>query len=233
VDALKGQMPLAFAVSKASLNTTEEKKKLEIEVMQTVDKQLGAIGRPKAVHFVTLLPKTRSGKTLRRSIAALAEGRDPGRPHHHRGPGRAATDQGLPGDPMKTRPVLTLEDCLKISAAAEAEARKNNWNVAIAILDDGGHLLHFARMDGATPANATIAVEKGRTAAISRRSSGKWEEIIKGGRTVMLKMPGILPGAGRDADRRRRHLHRRRRCVGRPIPPGRADRPGGNRRPSQ
>jgi len=47
-------------------------------VMQTVDKQLGAIGRPKAVHFVTLLPKTRSGKTLRRSIAALAEGRDPG-----------------------------------------------------------------------------------------------------------------------------------------------------------
>jgi propionyl-CoA synthetase len=46
--------------------------------METVDKQLGAIGRPKAVHFVTLLPKTRSGKTLRRSIAALAEGRDPG-----------------------------------------------------------------------------------------------------------------------------------------------------------
>ena len=48
------------------------------DVMETVDKQLGAIGRPKAVHFVTLLPKTRSGKTLRRSIAALAEGRDPG-----------------------------------------------------------------------------------------------------------------------------------------------------------
>jgi len=97
---------------------------------------------------------------------------------------------------MKTRPALTLEDCLKISAAAEAEARKNSWNVAIAILDDGGHLLHFARMDGATPANATIAVEKGRTAATSRRSSGKWEEIIKGGRTAMLKMPGILPVQG-------------------------------------
>jgi uncharacterized protein GlcG (DUF336 family) len=97
---------------------------------------------------------------------------------------------------MKTRPLLTLEDCLKISAAAEAEARKNSWNVAIAILDDGGHLLHFARMDGATPANATIAVEKGRTAAVSRRSSGKWEEIIKGGRTAMLKMPGILPVQG-------------------------------------
>ena len=73
IDQLKGQMPLAFAVLKdPSKNTSAQ------EVMDTVDKQLGAIGRPKAVHFVTLLPKTRSGKTLRRSIAALAEGRDPG-----------------------------------------------------------------------------------------------------------------------------------------------------------
>ena len=97
---------------------------------------------------------------------------------------------------MKTRPVLTQEDCLKLMAAAEAEARKNKWNVAIAILDDGGHLLQLERMDGATPANAAIAVEKGRTAAMSRRSSGVWEEMIKGGRTAMLKMPGILPVQG-------------------------------------
>ena len=97
---------------------------------------------------------------------------------------------------MKTRPVLTLEDCLKISAAAEKEARNNNWNVAIAILDDGGHLLHFLRMDGATPANAAIAVEKGRTAATSRRASGMWEKLIKDGRTGMLNMPGILPVQG-------------------------------------
>ena len=97
---------------------------------------------------------------------------------------------------MKTRPVLTLEDCVKISAAAEAEARRNSWNVCIVILDDGGHLLHFVRMDGATPANAGIALEKGRTAAISRRSSGRWQEIVKSGRTEMLKMPGILPVQG-------------------------------------
>ena len=97
---------------------------------------------------------------------------------------------------MKTRPVLTLEDCVKISAAAEAEARRNSWNVCIAILDDGGHLMHFVRMDGATPANAGIAVEKGRTAAISRRSSGKWQDIVKSGRTEMIKMPGILPVQG-------------------------------------
>ncbi|HSU78400.1 MAG TPA: propionate--CoA ligase [Burkholderiales bacterium] len=72
-DELKGQMPLAFAVLKDATKRTAAE-----EVMQTVDRQLGAIARPKAVHFVTLLPKTRSGKTLRRAIQALAEGRDPG-----------------------------------------------------------------------------------------------------------------------------------------------------------
>jgi propionyl-CoA synthetase len=79
-DQLKGQMPLAFAVAKdaSKLTSPEARKQFEREVMDTVDKQLGAIARPKAVHFVTLLPKTRSGKTLRRSIQALAEGRDPG-----------------------------------------------------------------------------------------------------------------------------------------------------------
>ncbi len=79
-DQLKGQMPLAFAVAKdtSKLDTADGRRQLEKEVMDTVDKQLGAIGRPKAIHFVTLLPKTRSGKVLRRSIQALAEGRDPG-----------------------------------------------------------------------------------------------------------------------------------------------------------
>ncbi len=79
-DPIKGQMPLAFAVAKdaSKLATPEGRKAFEKAVMETVDKQLGAIGRPRAVHFVTLLPKTRSGKTLRRSIQALAEGRDPG-----------------------------------------------------------------------------------------------------------------------------------------------------------
>ena len=79
-DALKGQMPLAFAVPKdaSRVGSAEERKAFEKEVMATVDKQLGAIARPSAVHFVTLLPKTRSGKTLRRAIQALAEGRDAG-----------------------------------------------------------------------------------------------------------------------------------------------------------
>jgi propionyl-CoA synthetase len=79
-DPLKGQLPMAFAVVKdaASVASKEARMKLEGEVMQTVDKQLGAIGRPGRVFFVTLLPKTRSGKVLRRSIQALAERRDPG-----------------------------------------------------------------------------------------------------------------------------------------------------------
>ena len=97
---------------------------------------------------------------------------------------------------MKSRPMLTLEDCRRISAAAEAEAKKNNWSVAIAILDDGGHLLHLIRMDGASPFNARTAISKGRTAAESRRSSLVWEERIKAGRTSMLGMPGITPVQG-------------------------------------
>ncbi len=96
---------------------------------------------------------------------------------------------------MKTKPCLTLDDCKKITAACEAEARRNKWDVAIAILDDGGHLLMLERMDGATPANAEIAVQKGRSAAISRRSTKMWEDRIKDGRVSMLKMP-VLPVQG-------------------------------------
>ena len=79
-DKLKGQMPMAFAVVKdaAKVATPEMVKALEKEVMGTVDGILGAIARPARVHFVTGLPKTRSGKMLRRSLQALAEGRDPG-----------------------------------------------------------------------------------------------------------------------------------------------------------
>ncbi|HET9046349.1 MAG TPA: AMP-binding protein, partial [Casimicrobiaceae bacterium] len=79
-DALKGQVPVAFAVVKdpARVASPEASAALRKEVMDTVDRELGAIGRPAQVHFVTLLPKTRSGKLLRRSIQALAEGRDPG-----------------------------------------------------------------------------------------------------------------------------------------------------------
>ncbi|PKO83890.1 MAG: propionate--CoA ligase [Betaproteobacteria bacterium HGW-Betaproteobacteria-11] len=79
-DALKGQEPVAFAVVKdeARVATPELRAALEAEVKKRVDESLGAIARPKRIHFVRGLPKTRSGKMLRRSIQALAEGRDPG-----------------------------------------------------------------------------------------------------------------------------------------------------------
>ena len=79
-DQLKGQVPLAFAVVKdpARIATPAARQALEKEVFATVDQALGAIGRPARVHFIAQLPKTRSGKVLRRSIQAIAEGRDPG-----------------------------------------------------------------------------------------------------------------------------------------------------------
>ena len=79
-DPLKGQMPMAFAVVKdaASISSPEKRIALEKAVFKQVDESLGAIARPSRVHFLTMLPKTRSGKLLRRSIQALAEGRDPG-----------------------------------------------------------------------------------------------------------------------------------------------------------
>jgi propionyl-CoA synthetase len=79
-DAVKGQMPLAFAVVKdvSKVETAAGRAAQEQEIMAAVDRQLGGIGRPRRVLFVTLLPKTRSGKLLRRSLQALAEGRDPG-----------------------------------------------------------------------------------------------------------------------------------------------------------
>ncbi len=96
---------------------------------------------------------------------------------------------------MKTKPCLTLEDCRKIGAAAQAEARKNNWIVVVAILDDGGHLLWLERMDGATPFNAQVAMEKGRSAAVSRRTTKNWEDRIAAGRNAVLNMP-VLPVQG-------------------------------------
>jgi len=79
-DELKGQTPMAFAVVKdaSRIDSAEKRAALEKEVMKTVDDSLGAIARPARVHFISGLPKTRSGKMLRRSIQALAEGRDPG-----------------------------------------------------------------------------------------------------------------------------------------------------------
>ena len=92
---------------------------------------------------------------------------------------------------MNSKPCLSLEDCRRISAACEAEAKRNSWNVTIAILDDGGHVLLVTRMDGAAPVTAEIAVQKARGAAVSRRSTKVAEDRIAAGRIALLRMPPL------------------------------------------
>jgi glc operon protein GlcG len=96
---------------------------------------------------------------------------------------------------MRTKPCLTLEDCRHITAACEVEAKKNNWNVSIAVVDDGGHMLLLTRMDGAAPVSVQIATEKARSAAVARRSTKVNEDRIAAGRVALLKMP-VLPVQG-------------------------------------
>lgn len=92
---------------------------------------------------------------------------------------------------MKTKPELELADVKKIAAAAEAEAVKNQWAVTIAIVDDGGHLLWLQRLDGAAAISSLIGPAKARTAALGRRESKVYEDVINGGRTAFLTAPGV------------------------------------------
>ncbi|MDC8784405.1 GlcG/HbpS family heme-binding protein [Roseateles koreensis] len=92
---------------------------------------------------------------------------------------------------MKQKPYLTLVDVKTIAAAAEAEALANHWAVCIAIVDDGGHLLWLQRLDGAPAVSAQIAPAKAHTAALGRRESKVYEDIINQGRTSFLSAPGI------------------------------------------
>ena len=92
---------------------------------------------------------------------------------------------------MKNKPLLEAADIKAIAGAAEAEALKNNWAVSIAIVDDGGHLLWLQRLDGAAPISAHIAPAKANTAALGRRESKVYEEMINGGRVSFLSAPDL------------------------------------------
>ncbi len=98
---------------------------------------------------------------------------------------------------MKTKPTLSLADVRAIANAAETEATHNGWAVTLAIVDDGGHLLWLQRLDGAAPISAEIAAAKARTAALGRRESKVYEDMINGGRVSFLSAPvlhGMLEG---------------------------------------
>ena len=103
-----------------------------------------------------------------------------------------SAQQGLP-----SKRVLTLETARRVAAAAEAEARRNNWNVSIAVLDDAGHLVLFQRMDGAKLVAIDIAIRKARTAVYFQgETKGLEEEVTKGGRTALLPIEGFMPLEG-------------------------------------
>ncbi len=97
---------------------------------------------------------------------------------------------------MKSKPMLTLEDAARMAAAAEAEARNNQWDVVIAICDDGGHLLLLHRLDGVAPISSAIAPAKARAAALGKRETKLYEDMINQGRTAFLSAPldGMLEG---------------------------------------
>ena len=98
---------------------------------------------------------------------------------------------------MKSKPCLELADLKTIAAAAEAEALKNNWAVTIAMVDEGGHLVWLQRMDGVAAISSHIAPAKANTAAMGKRETKVYEEIINGGRYSFLSAPyveGMLEG---------------------------------------
>jgi glc operon protein GlcG len=90
---------------------------------------------------------------------------------------------------MQTKPVLTVTETMRMLDAARAEAEKNAWPVAIAVVDDGGHLLGLLRLDGSAPVSAEIAIGKAKTSAVGRRETRLYEEMINNGRAAFLSAP--------------------------------------------
>jgi glc operon protein GlcG len=97
---------------------------------------------------------------------------------------------------LPVRKTLTLEAARRIAAAAEAEAKRNNWAVSIAVLDDAGHLVVFHRMDGAKLVAIDIAIRKARTAVYFQGPTKGLEEEVSGGRTALLPIEGFMPLEG-------------------------------------
>ncbi|MDX1725061.1 MAG: heme-binding protein [Pseudomonas sp.] len=90
---------------------------------------------------------------------------------------------------MQSKAVLGQAEVARILAAARAEAQQHNWAVSIAVVDDGGHPLALERLDGCAPVGAYIAGEKARSAAIGRRETKGYEDMVNGGRSAFLSAP--------------------------------------------
>ncbi len=96
---------------------------------------------------------------------------------------------------MYTKEILSLDDVKRVVAAAQAEAERNNWNVVIAVVDDGGHLMYLQR-EKVQLGSIDVAITKARAALMFRRPTQFWEETVASGRQGYLSMPGMLPIEG-------------------------------------
>jgi uncharacterized protein GlcG (DUF336 family) len=96
---------------------------------------------------------------------------------------------------MYTKKILSLDDVKRVVEAAEAEAKRNNWNVAIAVVDDAGHLMYLQR-EKVQLGSIEVAITKARVALMFRRPTQFWEETVASGRLGYLSMPGMLPIEG-------------------------------------
>ncbi|MBI5905678.1 MAG: heme-binding protein [Deltaproteobacteria bacterium] len=99
------------------------------------------------------------------------------------------------GEPVP-KPGISLEDARKAAAAAVAEAKKNNWKMAVAVVDDGGHLVYFERIDDTQFGSVDIAIGKARTAAAFKRPTKALEDALNAGQPAIMTFPGILPREG-------------------------------------
>lgn len=97
---------------------------------------------------------------------------------------------------MANKPVLTLEDAKRVAAAAEAEARKNEWKVVIAVVDDGGHLLYLQRGHDTQFGSVETAIAKAHAAVAFQRPTKASEDAVLSGRLIHLALPGVVPAEG-------------------------------------
>jgi glc operon protein GlcG len=97
---------------------------------------------------------------------------------------------------VATKKAVTLELAKKIAAAAEVEAKKNNWNVVIAVVDDGANLVYLERMDNTQIGSLEVAIRKAHTAISFKRPTKAYEDMVAGGRTAILGVPGVVPIEG-------------------------------------
>ena len=97
---------------------------------------------------------------------------------------------------MESKPLLTLEDAKRVAAAAEAEARANEWKVVIAVVDDGGHLLYLQRSHDTQFGSVETAIAKAHAAVAFQRPTKASEDAVLSGRLIHLALPGVIPAEG-------------------------------------